>query len=180
MSRVFYTVNNFPKITKEKVIVFPLIETIDEINEMEAFFDKWTNVTDNPDLYQHTWNTRPKAREIYLYRDCMKPWFKKLYERDGIDKEKIVIAYGKFLRNTIINSAKHESIITNSLKTNHNIFSEIKFYFRMILLSFSEVNTEGVVIKFARMMGEKHEREAKHALSSKASFDKLGNLTSLI
>lgn len=159
---------NFPKITTEKTIVFPIINTLEEIVDAEEAFEEMIQSKFESD--------RPRGEDIHIFREYMKPWFKELYARSETDKNSLIRLYGRFLRNLIINSLKQNFISREHLKDSDKFLSSIRWYLRVIPLSFSQARNDAIFIKFGKLMGSDFEHKVRHTLSKATKFDKSGNV----
>ncbi len=158
---------DFPKIAKKETIVFPLVDTFDAVVDAECIYDNL--------IHSKVESDRPKGKYIYIFRECMKPWFLELYKREGTDKEFLVKSYGKFLRKSIINHFKDKFISREYLNDSGSFFSKIKLCLRVISLSLSQVESDVIVVRFGRLMGSEFEKKVKFALSKESKFDCFGN-----
>lgn len=158
---------NFPKITTEKTIVFPIINTLKEIVDAEEAFEEMIQSKFESD--------RPRGQDIHMFREYMKPWFKELYARNETDKNSLISLYGQFLRNLIINSLKSNFISREYLGDSDKFFYKIKLYLRIIPLSISQARNDAIFIKFGELMGSDFEQKVRHTLSKRVNFDKSGN-----
>lgn len=161
---------SFPKFTNQETIVFPDIDSLEKILEAEEAYDQWIQRAFNDNI--------PTPRQIYLFRDCIKPWFHTLYQRENSNKNYLIKQYGTYLRGTIIKSSKRKFIEKEYWKNfDNSLFSKIKFYIQISVLIWAETKFETNVLHLGRLMGASYEKKAVKALSKYTKFDSSGKIT---
>jgi len=156
-------VKDFPKIVNDSnTIVFPEIKTYEEVLEIERVFDQEFESSERGFFSHPLKHLSQNDLRVFEY---VKKWFHVLCARNDMEKENLVLDYGRFLRRTAINVARSEH--ATRLYPSSNLIFKLKFYFSIILLSISQTANDNIAIKFGKLMGPKHEQEIKQIIREK-------------
>ena len=146
----------------------PKIKNISDIRDYEQAFEEWID--------EKLPGIRPTGQNIYIFKNCMRPWFNELHNREDVHKGKLEKDYGEWLRITMMSTIKTEMYTRDSLDDSTKLLSTIKFIFNILPTSWFAAKSDMIFIKFGKLMGANNKQLAEQLLSKKVKFSSKGEI----